>query len=81
MKCVDFSQEVYTFYKICITFLSYLKDIFEEFKNTDYKYKNRIRSRVANLKDSKNPALKENVLRGLIPPESIAKMTAEVRAQ
>ena len=37
-----------------------------------------MRSRVANLKDVKNPSLRENVLRGLIPPDRIARMTAEV---
>ncbi|KAJ8305626.1 hypothetical protein KUTeg_016171 [Tegillarca granosa] len=44
------------------------------------KYKNRVRSRVANLKDSKNPKLRENVLMGLIPPDRIASMTAEEMA-
>ena len=34
---------------------------------------------MANLKDTKNPSLKENVLRGLIPADRIARMTAEVR--
>lgn len=55
-------------------------NIFEEFKNTDTKYKNRVRSRVANLKDVKNPDLRANVLSGLIPPDRIAKMTAEEMA-
>lgn len=53
-------------------------DIFEEFKNTDTKYKNRVRSRVANLKDLKNPDLRVNVLTGMIPADRIAKMTADV---
>lgn len=52
--------------------------IYLEFKNTDQKYKARIRSRVANLKDKKNPKLKEGVIMGLIPPERIANMSAEV---
>lgn len=39
-----------------------------------------MRSRVANLRDSKNPKLRENVLMGLIPPDRIASMTAEVSA-
>lgn len=56
------------------------QNIFEEFNNTDSKYKNRVRSRVANLKDVKNPSLKENVLRGLIPADRIARMTAEEMA-
>ncbi|XP_021365009.1 transcription elongation factor S-II-like isoform X1 [Mizuhopecten yessoensis] len=54
--------------------------IFQEFNNTDTKYKNRVRSRVANLRDLKNPQLRENVLLGLISPEKIAKMTAEEMA-
>lgn len=54
--------------------------IFNEFENTDTKYKNRVRSRVANLRDLKNPQLRENVLLGLINPEKIAKMTAEEMA-
>ncbi|XP_071037650.1 transcription elongation factor S-II isoform X2 [Parasteatoda tepidariorum] len=51
--------------------------IFEEFGDTNMKYKNRVRSRVANLKDSKNPALRVNVLKGLIEPARIAVMTAD----
>jgi transcription elongation factor S-II len=54
--------------------------IFAEFKNTDQKYRNRIRSRIANLKDPKNPKLRENVLLGLIGPEKLAVMTAEEMA-
>ncbi|XP_033737353.1 transcription elongation factor A protein 1-like [Pecten maximus] len=54
--------------------------IFNEFDNTNTKYKNRVRSRVANLRDLKNPQLRENVLLGLIAPEKIAKMTAEEMA-
>jgi hypothetical protein len=45
------------------------------------KYKNRIRSRISNLNDKKNPDLKLNVLRGSIKPEKIAVMTAEVWLQ
>ena len=52
--------------------------IFKEFKDTNMKYKNRIRSRVANLNDKKNPDLKLNVLRGSIKPDKIAVMTADV---
>ena len=52
--------------------------IFKEHKDTNMKYKNRIRSRVANLNDKKNPDLKVNVLRGSIKPEKIAVMTADV---
>ncbi|OQR75926.1 transcription elongation factor S-II-like [Tropilaelaps mercedesae] len=53
---------------------------FDEFNNTDMKYKNRIRSRVANLKDPKNPNLRLAVLIGSISPERLAKMTAEEMA-
>ncbi|KAK3091263.1 hypothetical protein FSP39_018422 [Pinctada imbricata] len=54
--------------------------IYAEFKNTDSKYKNRVRSRIANLKDKKNPKLREHVLLGLISPERMASMTAEEMA-
>ncbi|XP_060788008.1 transcription elongation factor A protein 1 [Neoarius graeffei] len=54
--------------------------IFLEFKNTDMKYKNRVRSRISNLKDVKNPNLRRNVLCGNVPPDRIAKMTAEEMA-
>ncbi|EOA93842.1 Transcription elongation factor A protein 1, partial [Anas platyrhynchos] len=57
-----------------------LSPIFQEFKNTDMKYKNRVRSRIANLKDAKNPNLRKNVLCGNIPPDKLAKMTAEEMA-
>ncbi|KAG8133594.1 putative Transcription elongation factor A protein [Naja naja] len=51
-----------------------------ELKNTDLKYKNRVRSRIANLKDTKNPNLRKNVLCGNIPPDRFAKMSAEEMA-
>lgn len=54
--------------------------IYQEFKSIDAKYKNRVRSRVSNLSDIKNPYLRFNVLRGDIAPERIAKMTAEEMA-
>ena len=53
--------------------------IFQEFKSTDIKYKTRLRSRISNLKDQKNPDLRRNVLCGNISPHRIASMTAEVR--
>ena len=53
--------------------------IFNEFKETNAKYRNRIRSRVSNLKDTKNPDLRINVLLGGITPERLAVLTAEVR--
>lgn len=54
--------------------------IYQEFKQTDMKYKNRVRSRVSNLGDPKNPYLRLNVLRGDLAPEKIAKMTADEMA-
>ncbi|KAH0556641.1 transcription elongation factor S-II isoform X1 [Cotesia glomerata] len=54
--------------------------IFLEFKNTDNRYKNRVRSRVANLRDVKNPTLKTNFLVGVITPARLASMTAEEMA-
>jgi len=40
--------------------------IFQEFKNTDMKYKNRVRSRISNLKDPKNPTLRTNFRIGAV---------------
>ncbi|XP_065085127.1 transcription elongation factor S-II [Ochlerotatus camptorhynchus] len=54
--------------------------IFSEFKNTDMKYKNRVRSRVANLKDPKNPSLRGNFVCGAITAQRLAKMTPEEMA-
>ena len=59
-------------------FLLFSTAIFEEFNNTEMKYKNRVRSRVANLKDVRNPQLRQNVLIGLISAKKIASMSAEV---
>ncbi|NXM50957.1 TCEA3 protein, partial [Gymnorhina tibicen] len=47
---------------------------------TDMKYRNRVRSRISNLKDPKNPGLRRNVLCGAIEPGLIARMTAEEMA-
>ncbi|XP_062955560.1 transcription elongation factor A protein 2 isoform X2 [Cynocephalus volans] len=44
------------------------------------KYKNRVRSRISNLKDAKNPDLRRNVLCGAITPQQIAVMTSEEMA-
>jgi len=54
--------------------------IFKNNKSTTPKYKNQVRSRVFNLKDKKNPSLRENVLCGVISPEQLAVMTAEEMA-
>ncbi|KAK0425475.1 hypothetical protein QR680_009224 [Steinernema hermaphroditum] len=44
------------------------------------KYKSALRSRVFNLRDKKNPALRENVLTGVVSPSKFAKMTSEEMA-
>lgn len=54
--------------------------IFAEFKNTDMRYKNRIRSRVSNLKDTKNPGLRMNFISGVIAANRLSKMTPEEMA-
>nr|XP_039335286.1 transcription elongation factor A protein 2 isoform X1 [Saimiri boliviensis boliviensis] len=54
--------------------------IFRDVGNTDMKYKNRVRSRISNLKDAKNPDLRRNVLCGAITPQRIAVMTSEEMA-
>ncbi|XP_011303391.1 transcription elongation factor S-II [Fopius arisanus] len=54
--------------------------IYCEFKNTDNRYKNRVRSRVANLRDAKNPTLRTNFLVGAIPAKRLAVMSAEEMA-
>lgn len=53
--------------------------IYQETKATDMKYKNRVRSRISNLKDPKNPGLRRNVLAGSIDLSRIASMSAEVQ--
>ncbi|XP_078538712.1 uncharacterized protein LOC144823772 isoform X2 [Lissotriton helveticus] len=54
--------------------------IYKEVKATDMKYRNRVRSRISNLKDTKNPNLRRNVLCGAISAERIASMTSEEMA-
>ncbi|XP_074139623.1 transcription elongation factor A protein 1-like [Sminthopsis crassicaudata] len=49
---------------------------YQELRNRDMKYQNRLRRRTANLKDAKKPNLRKNVLCGNIPPDSFARMTA-----
>ncbi|TNN78797.1 Transcription elongation factor A protein 1 [Liparis tanakae] len=56
------------------------ENILYKFKNTDPKYKNRVRSRISNLKDVKNPNLRRTVLCGSVTPERMAKMSAEEMA-
>uniref|UniRef100_A0A8C1YW56 Transcription elongation factor A (SII), 3 n=1 Tax=Cyprinus carpio TaxID=7962 RepID=A0A8C1YW56_CYPCA len=54
--------------------------IYQEIRAVDMKYKNRVRSRISNLKDPKNPNLRKNVLAGAIELSRIAIMTAEEMA-
>jgi len=54
--------------------------IFNQNKSTNSKYKNQVRSRVFNLKDKKNPMLRENLLLGIIAPSKLAVMTSEEMA-
>ncbi|XP_016363538.1 xin actin-binding repeat-containing protein 2-like isoform X4 [Sinocyclocheilus anshuiensis] len=54
--------------------------IYQEIRAADMKYKNRVRSRISNLKDPKNPNLRKNVLAGAIELSRIAIMTAEEMA-
>ncbi|NXS56109.1 TCEA1 protein, partial [Brachypteracias leptosomus] len=80
MKCREMLSAALRTGAVSLVSGSFLKSkapIFQELKNTDMKYKNRVRSRIANLKDAKNPNLRKNVLCGNIPPDKFAKMTAE----
>ena len=54
--------------------------IFKNNKSTNQKYKNQVQSRVFNLKDKKNPILREKVLCGVISTEKLAVMTFEMMA-
>lgn len=54
--------------------------IFKEHRDTGMKYKSRVRSRVSNLGDLKNPNLREQVISGHITPAKIAVMTTEVNS-
>jgi len=54
--------------------------IFEAFGNTDSKYKNRVKSRVMNLRDKKNPDLVIDFIDGNIRPAAFAVMTSEEMA-
>ncbi|NXO27985.1 TCEA3 protein, partial [Cisticola juncidis] len=64
----------------CEKMASEIEDHILELKSTDMKYRNRVRSRISNLKDPKNPGLRRNVLCGAIGPSLIARMTAEEMA-
>merc|ERR1719178_425780 len=54
--------------------------IFGQFKQTNPKYKNQVRSRVFNLKDKKNQGLREGLLLGSILPARLAVMTSDKMA-
>jgi len=56
------------------------KKLFQTHGGTGDKYKAALRSRVFNLRDKKNPALRENVLTGIVQPEKFAVMTADEMA-
>ncbi|XP_056651572.1 transcription elongation factor A protein 3 isoform X2 [Monodelphis domestica] len=65
----------------CDKMASEIEDhILSELKGTDMKYRNRVRSRISNLKDPRNPNLRRNVLCGAISTSLIARMTAEEMA-
>ncbi len=51
--------------------------IFQEFKETNSKYKAKIRSCISNLKDKNNPDLRESILQGRLDPKDFAKMSPE----
>ncbi|KAM6174106.1 transcription elongation factor A protein 3 [Erethizon dorsatum] len=87
-KCVEMLaaalkvEDDYKDYGInCDKMASEIEDhILKELKSTDMKYRNRVRSRISNLKDPRNPGLRRNVLSGAISAGLIAKMTAEEMA-
>ncbi|VDN50191.1 unnamed protein product [Dracunculus medinensis] len=54
--------------------------LFEIHRGTTDKYKAGVRSRVFNLRDKKNIALRENVLVGVVTPERFATMTSDEMA-
>ncbi|XP_074538728.1 transcription elongation factor A protein 3 isoform X2 [Halichoeres trimaculatus] len=65
----------------CDSMAAELEDhIYQESRATDMKYKNRVRSRISNLKDPKNPGLRKNVLAGSIELSRFATMSAEEMA-
>ncbi|GAB5574673.1 transcription elongation factor A protein 3 isoform X1 [Prionailurus iriomotensis] len=84
-KCVEMlsaalkAEDDYKDYGVnCDKMASEIED--RELKSTDMKYRNRVRSRISNLKDPRNPSLRRNVLSGAISAGLIAKMTAEEMA-
>ena len=53
------------------------EELFKLFKDTSNKYKNKYRSLIFNLKDSKNQGLFRKVVNGKISPERLVQMSAE----
>ncbi|KAI4337376.1 hypothetical protein L6164_015801 [Bauhinia variegata] len=53
------------------------EELFKLFGGVNKKYKEKGRSLLFNLKDRNNPALRERVMSGEIPPERLCSMTAE----
>jgi len=70
----DIEEDMFKFVRLAIEIEKY---IFQEFQNTGHKYKVRVRSRVANLRDDQNTELKAKVLDGTIKEEEIARMSVE----
>lgn len=54
--------------------------LYERFNDVNQEYYNAARSRASNLRDKKNPALRENVLTGAVQAERFAHMTTEEMA-
>lgn len=54
--------------------------LYDVHRGTSDKYKSALRSRVFNLRDKKNVALRENVLTGVVSPAKFAVMTPEEMA-
>ncbi|XP_074510223.1 transcription elongation factor A protein 3 isoform X3 [Sebastes fasciatus] len=87
-KCIDLltaalrtNNDYKDFETNCESMAAEIEDhIYQETKATDMKYKNRVRSRISNLKDPKNPGLRRNVLAGSIDLGRIASMSAEEMA-
>uniref|UniRef100_A0A3Q3J1P3 Transcription elongation factor A (SII), 3 n=1 Tax=Monopterus albus TaxID=43700 RepID=A0A3Q3J1P3_MONAL len=78
---VVFTDDYKEFAANCDGMAAEIEDhIYQEIKATDMKYKNRVRSRISNLKDPKNPGLRRNVLAGSIELSRIAAMSAEEMA-
>jgi len=49
-------------------------------RRTDVKYKNKVRSRYSNLKDARNPDLRNSFMEGVISPKELANMKPEEMA-